>query len=227
MAIKVVTISDTHTYHKSVVLPPGDILIHAGDFTFRGYEQEVRAFGNWLRMQDQFQHKVVIAGNHDRSFEDDPENARKWLLGDDPDTKGVVYLQDSEAALDVRGEKFRVYGSPWQPFFCNWAFNLYSDELEEKWDLIPEGLDCLITHGPPYKILDQTDAGEHVGCRELRTAIERTKPVMSVHGHIHEGFGVEQFKSTLVVNASSCTSAYKASNKPLVFEYENGTVRQA
>ncbi len=229
--VRIVAISDTHNYHKSVTVPPCDILVHAGDSTSRGYKHEVEDFGNWLRSLDQCTHKVCIAGNHDRSFEDTPTQAREWLYGHmEPGTCGVHYLQDEEIVLNVGGRDVRIYGSPWQPFFCNWAFNLKTpEELKAKWDLIPKGLDCLVTHGPPYKLLDKTSYGnEHVGCRELRKAIQRTKPKLHVVGHIHEGYGVARFGNTLVSNASSCTVRYNPTNPPLLFELDDdGTMRQA
>lgn len=233
MPIKIVCISDTHTYHNSLKLPEGDILVHSGDATFRGYEKEICDFGDWFRKQP-FKYKIFVAGNHDTSFEDTPTQAREWFydghnLADvKPGDDGVYYLQDSAVEVDVNGQKVKIYGSPWQPEFCNWAFNLDTPEqLKAKWDLIPKGLDVLITHGPPYKLCDQVIRGkEHVGCRELRAAIQRTRPKLHVCGHIHEGYGVSRFGDTFIANASSCTAGYHPSNKPLVFLlHENGVMQ--
>jgi Icc-related predicted phosphoesterase len=175
----------------------------------------VEKFANDLRKLPH-PHKVVIAGNHDLSFENTPEKAREWL-GD-----SCIYLQDS--LVEVEGLK--IYGSPWQPFFCNWAFNLKTrEELKSKWDQIPEGIDILITHGPPHRTLDEViriyeDRTERVGCKELALAVERVKPRLHVFGHIHEGYGQLQRGETLFVNAASCTTAYRPINEPIVVELE-------
>jgi predicted phosphodiesterase len=225
--VRIVCISDTHNYHKSIQLPAGDILIHAGDATSRGYQHEIENFGTWLRKQP-FLYKIVIAGNHDFGYQDSPSHARDWLYGEVgyDHRDGLYYLQDEGMEVEVDGEKLFVYGSPWQPWFHSWAFNAYSPELKQKWDLIPNNTDILITHGPPYKLQDKTSwGGEHVGCRELRTALQRVKPKLHVCGHIHESYGVARFGDTYIANAASCTVKYNPTQPPLVFEYENGIMR--
>ena len=215
--IRVVCISDTHTFHKSLVIPAGDILIHAGDFTFKGREEEVRSFGEWFRAQPH-KFKCLIAGNHDLSFEKNLAQARAWLRGDVEDPS-FIYLQDQTAYLDIDGRRIQVYGSPWQPEFGNWAFNLKRGvELKKKWDKIPVDLDILITHGPPASILDMCDHGERVGCEELYEAVKRVNPKLHVFGHIHEGYGIEVIGDTTFVNASNCTVRYNPSNEPIVIE---------
>jgi Icc-related predicted phosphoesterase len=120
----------------------------------------------------------------------------------------------------VTVDGIRIYGSPWQPFFCNWAFNLRtSKELKEKWDLIPEGIDILVTHGPPYGYGDKlaengSSPGENVGCKELLKAVERVKPKIHAFGHVHEGFGVYTLNNTILINASICDEYYRVINKP-------------
>jgi predicted phosphodiesterase len=212
--VRVVSISDTHTYHNEISLPDGDILIHAGDFSFKGKESEVRDFGEWIAKQPH-QYKCVIAGNHDLSFEQKPAEAIKWLLP----SSGVHYLQDTEVSLDVNGRVMRVYGSPYQPEFFSWAFNLPRGALlKAKWDLIPEGLDVLITHGPAYGILDMTDGGGNVGCQDLLEAIQRVKPKIHCAGHIHEAYGMEVMGSTTYINASICNRKYCVDNLPIVVD---------
>jgi predicted phosphodiesterase len=229
MPVRIVCISDTHNYHKSVDLPKGDILIHAGDATSRGYQHEIEAFGEWIRKQP-FMYKIVIAGNHDWGYQNDPHRAREWLYGE-PEydhRDGLYYLQDEALEVEVDGEKLKIYGSPWQPFFCNWAFNLYSPELKEKWDLIPKDTDILVTHGPAYMLRDITSWDKsHVGCRELRLALQRVRPKLHVCGHIHESYGTARFGDTLIANAAICTVKYNPTQLPLVFEYDNGKMRQA
>jgi hypothetical protein len=114
---------------------------------------------------------VVIAGNHDWPFADEPEAARA-LLGE-----GVLYLQDAGATV----QGLRFWGSPWQPEFCNWAFNLPRGRaLADKWALIPEGLDVLVTHGPPRGIGDVATFGGHTGCEDLLSRLRVARP--RLHG---------------------------------------------
>ena len=232
--MKIVAISDTHTFTKNLVVPEGDILIHSGDATFHGYKHEVTAFGKWFRSQPHT-YKVFVAGNHDTSFEESPIKARQWLFDSrekDPmklyasSDKSTIYLQEQSVTLNIDGETVSIYGAPHQPFFCNWAFNVRTDEeLKQIWDRIPKGIDILVTHGPPYKLRDLCRNG-HVGCRELRKAIQRVRPKLHVCGHIHEGYGVSRWGDTLIANASICTEKYQPTNSPLVFEFKDGKMHQ-
>jgi Icc-related predicted phosphoesterase len=207
--MKIVAISDTHALHRSVIIPPGDILVHAGDITGHGAMDEVRDF-NALLGTLPHRHKIVIAGNHDFCFEKDPVASRAALTN-------CIYLQDEE--VEVGGIRF--YGSPWQPWFFDWAFNLQRGaEIRAKWDLIPEETDVLITHGPPKGHGDVTCRGEAVGCDDLLEAVERIQPRVHVFGHIHEGVGITSNGTTTFINASTCDLAYRPVNPPLVHLYE-------
>jgi predicted phosphohydrolase len=205
-SLRIVIVSDTHGYHDSVQIPDGDVLIHAGDGCSRGTVEEVEAWMNALRRLPHA-HKLVIAGNHDFLFETDPEIAR-------PLTAGLTYLQDS----DVTIAGLRFWGSPWQPWFLSWAFNLQrGSEIAAKWSLIPDDTDVLITHGPPARILDETRDGP-VGCEDLLRTVERIKPRLHAFGHIHEGYGAEVHGPTLFVNASTCTLRYRPKQIPVVVD---------
>lgn len=109
----------------------------------------------------------------------------------------MVYLEDEAfqiPATDV-SPALSVYGSPWQPEFYDWAFNYPHNgrEAEQIWSRIPDATDILITHGPPYDILDQCDDGNKAGCRVLRRNIEeRVRPRLHIFGHVHEGYGKYQ-----------------------------------
>jgi len=137
-AARLVLISDSHGFHADLTVPEGDILVHAGDLTMRGRLDELREANRWLAcLPHPF--KIAIAGNHDFCFEEEPEEARRILTA-------AIYLQDD--AVEVGGLRF--WGSPWQPWFYDWAFNLKrGPALEEKWALIPEGLDVLVTMARP------------------------------------------------------------------------------
>jgi len=204
--MRLVLLSDTHMRHGDIAVPAGDVLIHAGDSTKRGTFPQLQEVASFLRAQPHA-HKIIIAGNHDFGLQEDPE------LG--PQLFGAAYLLDAEA--DVGG--LRVWGSPWQPWFYDWAFNLQRGApLREKWDLIPAGIDVLVTHGPPMGILDRTVVDEDVGCEELAAAVARVRPRLHVFGHIHEAYGVRREGPTLYVNASNCTLSYRAENAPVVVE---------
>lgn len=135
MIKKIVFISDTHNKHNYLtsnaygnILGSGDYLIHCGDVSSMGYKHEIEQFLEWFSNTD-FKHKIFIAGNHDFGFEQQTDIAQEYK------EMGVIYLFDSSVIID--GIKF--YGSPWQPEFHNWAFNLSrGEELAEKWEQIPK-----------------------------------------------------------------------------------------
>lgn len=207
----VVCVSDTHLRHQFEV-PAGDILIHAGDLTMSGSVEEVEEGLDWLAS---FPHrwKVLIAGNHDFLFERAPDEARRLVRK--YEGKGLRYLQDEEVVV----EGIRIYGSPWQPWFMDWAFNLSrGPALKAKWDLIPGGVDILVTHGPPAGIMDFVLRGDRVGCEELLPAVKRTKPAFHIFGHIHGAHGVVKRGETLFVNACICGEDYSVSFEPVVLK---------
>jgi Icc-related predicted phosphoesterase len=181
-------------------LPKGDVLIHAGDFMNAGYDpNEAISFNRWLGQQP-FRYRLVCAGNHDRLFQNLPEVARSLL------TNGT-YLEESGITID--GLSF--WGSPYTPEFLHWAF-MYprGDRANAHWDPIPDRLDVLITHGPPYGILDQTEHdGAHLGCEELLGAVKLKKPRLHVFGHIHGGAGHFSDGITQFVNAAYLNESYK------------------
>lgn len=207
--MRLVCLSDTHNLHDALDVPDGDLLLHAGDFTGRGTESEIAAFGAFLARLPH-RHKIVVAGNHDFLFERDRARAVE-LLGD------VTYLQDARADIEGLG----VWGSPWQPWFCDWAFNLERGELlARKWNLIPDDTDILVTHGPPQGFLDRTERGEHVGCEALTEAVARIAPKLHVFGHIHEDRGTLRKGNTLFVNASNCDLHYHPVHPPVVIDWD-------
>jgi len=206
-SLRIVCLSDTHNRHAELVVPDGDVLLHAGDFTGRGTEREVATFGEFLARLPHA-HKVVVAGNHDFLFESDPARARE-LLGE------VTYLQDEGATI----AGLSVWGSPWQPWFYDWAFNLpRGPALAERWSLVPEGTDVLVTHGPPKGILDRTSSGLEVGCEELLKARDRIRPRLHLFGHIHEAYGTAA-GAILSVNGCNCNLRYRARNPPVVVDW--------
>jgi Icc-related predicted phosphoesterase len=211
--IRIVAISDTHGKHRQITVPDGDILIHAGDLTARGSLADLSQFNAFLG-ELPHRNKIVIAGNHDWCLQRQPQEARAVLTN-------CHYLEDETAIIDG----IRFYGSPWQPWFLDWAFNLRrGDEIRAKWELIPEGTDVLVTHGPPLGYGDRTVRGDQVGCEDLLAAVLRVRPQMHIFGHIHEGAGLWHTPSTVFVNASSCDSDYGLVNRPIVYDYHEGLV---
>jgi hypothetical protein len=118
---------------------------------------------------------------------------------------------------DDEDQQLVIYGTPWQPEFFNWAFNLpRGEKLKEKWDMIPVDTDILITHGPPFGKLDYVRYGnENVGCEELMKRVEEIKPKIHVFGHIHEGYGYVFDGNTHYINASVLNDRYEYRNKPV------------
>lgn len=221
--MRIVCISDTHGLHDSLTIPDGDVLVHAGDFTSNGKANQVHAFADWLHGLPHA-NKVVIPGNHDFFCEHSPALARANIERD-----GGVHLLIDES-IEIDGVLF--YGSPWQPRFHDWAFNVdRGAAIRKKWDLIPNGVQVLVTHGPPQFYLDRTDRLQHVGCEELASVIAgRLKDLrLSIFGHIHEGYGYyrEQLVNgdRLFVNASTCTLKYRPTNPPIVLDLVDGSAK--
>ncbi len=207
--MKIVAISDTHL--REVDLPEGDLLIVGGDVTGRGTPKQVGIFNAYLQTQaPKFKHKpLVIAGNHDFLFQDDREQAVAML-------SAGTYVEDELVEIDG----VKIYGSPWTPTFFDWAFMKDRGEpIRKMWDMIPEGLDILVTHGPPKGVLDF--CGQHVGCDDLLDVVTNKlthPPRYHIFGHIHEGHGKRSSVKTEFLNVSICDEHYLAVNPPTVFE---------
>lgn len=225
--MKVVGISDVHGMIKQATFPAGDVLVLAGDI-LRNYvrndpvldafkqEQSLRELDEYVKTLP-YKYVVLVAGNHDWLFERN-KSAIKTI-------KNMIYLEDSEIILD--GYKF--YGSPWQPEFCNWAFNLPRKgvKLHRVWENIPSDVDVLITHSPPYGILDKIKPYgnawesrdiEPLGCELLRERMEQIDPKLHIFGHIHGSYGQTKIDNTVFINGSLCNENYQPINLPQVVE---------
>jgi predicted phosphodiesterase len=231
--MRITLISDTHTKHKQLNgdLPGGDLLIHAGDIMNSGYSPyEIEDFCKWFEAQD-YDHLVFIAGNHDRLFENQPEKAMEIVNS----YKLIDYLQDDWIVVgdadphDANVKTAKIYGSPWQPEFYNWAFNLprQGKELEAKWAAIPTDTDILITHGPVQGHLDMSGPPynePNLGCPLLRHHIDTvSRPKIHVCGHIHGGYGYKFDGQTHFFNASILNEEYEYVNKPMTFDWNPET----
>jgi Icc-related predicted phosphoesterase len=208
--MRIVFISDTHNRHKEIKVPDGDLLIHAGDISGRGRVYEITQFMNWIENLPH-KHKVMIAGNHDYLAEQHPEEFLELV------PNNVTYLNDSGTEM----EGLKIWGSPVQPWFYDWAFNRQrGEEIDRHWQLIPEGTDLLITHGPPYGILDRTISGEKVGCEDLRRRVIDIQPKIHVFGHIHEAYGQVHEDGVHYINASCLNHQYMPVFDPIVVDWE-------
>lgn len=208
---RIVAVADTHLYHDELVVPDGDVFVHAGDLCRRGTLEELRRAIEVIRALPH-PHKLLVAGNHDWSFVREPLEARA-LLGSE-----IHYLEDSELTL----VGLRFWGSPWQPEFNQWAFNLPRGRpLAEKWSLIPEGLDVLVTHGPPAGFGDRVSTAGRQGCADLLARVRAVRPRVHLFGHIHDDGG--SWTSEGVAFANVTTS--ECERAPTVIDIEGETIR--
>jgi Icc-related predicted phosphoesterase len=225
--LRITFISDTHSKHKQVTssLPGGDLLIHAGDISSMGYQHEIREFCSWFDKLNNYDHKVFIAGNHDWGFQDNTEKIMEIINS----YKGIDYLQDDMFMFrktDNDEDMIKIWGSPWQPEFCNWAFNLprRGEELKKKWDLIPTDVDILVTHGPAYGYVDRViGRPENLGCELLSGTIKDKKPKIHVCGHIHSGYGYIFDGDTHYINAAVLNEQYAFAHNPLTVDWDPET----
>lgn len=216
--VKIVAISDTHNQHRKIEIPQCDVLVHSGDYSYTGDFQSLWEINQWfgkLKKDGICSEVVTVCGNHDFLYEKNPTLARSIMTN-------CIYLQDEP--LDFMGYKW--YGSPRTPFFCNWAFNEQrGEQIKKWWDRIPDDTQVLITHGPPFGILDQVwchpynsvTGPENLGCEELRKRVDQLQHLkLHVFGHIHDSNGkyIDQTTGKLFVNAAICTEEYNPTQKP-------------
>lgn len=206
--MKLVLMADNHNYYDDIKVPDGDVLIHAGDYSGMGTIPELVTFNKWLGSLPHVC-KIFVPGNHDGLFETDQPFAMGLL-------NNAITLIDNEFVW--KGIKF--YGTPCQPFFNNWHFNV-SDEAKrtETFDKIPDTTNVLITHCPPYGILDKTKAGEYCGDPILKNRISYLRALrLNVFGHIHEASGTKRLAPVTYANASVTDEKYNLTKQPIVFE---------
>ncbi len=199
--MKVLALSDTHDKHSELaghmhsllhLNPDIRMIIHAGDAADAKdplfNRQELRRFLRWFESFD-VEYKVFVPGNHDTSLEYFPS-----LLSEFPDVNFLVHQE-----LLVEGIRF--FGSPFTPFFDNWAYGIDRNSLESYWCQIPEGTDVLITHGPAYGIGDATNIGatfgqtKYAGDLHLLDRIRKIEPTHHIFGHFHDDTGHFRIKN--------------------------------
>ena len=206
--MRIVLISDTHGLHRTLEVPSGDLLIHAGDFTFYSKPPStVSDFNAWLGSLPH-RHKVVVPGNHE-------------FILEEPRNRGAITNATLLIDSGVEVDGIKIWGSPTTPLYGG-AFGKSSPADRKKhWAHIPESLDILITHGPPFAILDHGGGSERrEGCPQLLEAVFQARPRVHVFGHIHHGYGTLRTTDTLFVNASLLGEDGGLSRKPVVIDLQ-------
>jgi predicted phosphodiesterase len=206
--VRIVCISDTHTHHAEIRLPPGDVLVHAGDFTRFGALEHAEEFDRWLGEQP-FAHRLVVSGNHEQNAD--------WFKSGHPVLRNATVLRDE--SVQVAGLSF--YG-------CDFAWpSRFLSGPGSRYHAIPTGTDVLIVHGPAHGYLDhvgQREGHAGAGCPDLRYEVARAKPRLLVCGHIHSAHGVQQgtdeHSATCFVNAAMCRDGYHVGWNPIVVTVE-------
>jgi len=209
--MKICCIADTHQLHHLLDIPECDVLVCAGDYDL-SVEWDMDRLNYWFgTLKDKVGKIVFIAGNHDFALQKSNSILIEHVF------TNAIYLEDSSVTID--GVKF--YGTPWCPMFHSWAFMETHDFLKENREKIPEDTDVLISHCPPFGIMDHVkrangDSGQSQGCASLRNRIKLIKPKLSVFGHIHEGRGQYTDYTTDYVNASIMDEMYSPVNSPIL-----------
>lgn len=215
--MKIAFISDMHNKYKRIEFDFStvDVLCVMGDISGRGEKHEIRQFNNWCgKLPLPKERIIVISGNHDWFYERTPRISTDSLCIENYATN-YTYLQDE--AYEIDGVKF--YGSPHTPYFYGWAFNVpRGKQLAEIWAKIPDDTDILLTHGPPWDILDKNREGDNCGCEDLLTRVKDLKPKIHAFGHIHEAHGMVEIDGTTFINGSLLNRDYHLVYEPTIVE---------
>lgn len=199
--IDILHLSDTHGQHKNLKsLPEADIIVHSGDFTFAGSEEEAYDFMNWF-CNLPYKHKIFIAGNHDMCM----------YGADHIDglSRNVHYLYNNSVVID--GIKF--YGIPMFMEDC------MDGNLDVFINNIPDDTDVLITHMPPKGTCDLADYGkgpEHRGNATLAELLKKLHPTCHLFGHEHDAYGKTIKENVIYSNACVVDSRYNLINNPTI-----------
>lgn len=208
-------ISDLHGFYPK--LEGGDLLIVAGDLTAGDTPLKHLEFIEWCRYLP-YRKIIVIAGNHDNFL----QKLKSKYFGMPVYHDHCEYLCDSATEF----EGLKIWGSPWTKTFkgmnpkCK-AFTCDTEEeLYEKFVQVPPDTDILITHSPPYGILDKNFKDEHCGSKSLRNiTLDGSyfkKFRYHIFGHIHEmGNHQLDLNITRFINASHVNEHYQPVNKPI------------
>jgi Icc-related predicted phosphoesterase len=219
--MKICCISDTHGAHRKLTIPECDILVHAGDFSNIGIWKHVDDFFSWLDEQPA-KHIVLIAGNHDISF--DLHYRGRYFADNRPSAalkkqalvkcKRLFYLENTSATIG--GLKW--FGSPFSLPFFDWAFMLEEQQLSAGYWRMPKKVDVIISHTPPFGCLDKNKQGIHCGSKSLRKRVEVLQPKLVICGHIHEDRNIASINETTVINASIWDHIHSRLHEPVIVD---------
>jgi len=205
--MKFVIISDTHGLHEELELPEGDVIIHGGDITDHGTKEEVISFLNWFEKLD-YEYKIFIGGNHDIYLDENPVDLLELI------PENITYLNNRGFEIN----DIKMWGSPTCPDLVDWAFGKHRREMIDHWKYMPTEIDILITHTPPYGILDKSSLHRSLGCEYLMGKVKEIKPQYHIFGHIHASYGLTKIDDTTFINASNLDSYKGLINPPITFE---------
>lgn len=218
--MKIVCISDVHGKWSKLVIPECDILISAGDYSFRGELHMVRDFHKWMGKQPA-KHKISVQGNHEKQVEANFTLSKQMAEEACP---GIHFVD--EGLVEVEGLK--IWCSAITRFFHNWAWNRHpGEEIQKHWDLIPNDSDIIVTHGPCYGLGDSLVQFNGMKCEweelklgdgQLLKKVLEVKPKLHVSGHIHPGYGIYGQSGIIFVNAAICDDSYTPVNKPIIVD---------
>lgn len=198
--MKIAAFSDCHwLYNEIKEFPQADICIFAGDWCGSGlYFQETLDFLTWFKKLP-YKYKIVVPGNHDRLCQLNEQFCKDMF-------KKIDANLLIDEGIEIKG--LSIYGSPWSPFFNNWAYMLPEEQLKWKFKFIPDKLDILITHTPPKGICDPTNYGSEA----LRKRLNDINPKIHIFGHNHSGYGYTETINTKFYNVSVCSDADEQHN---------------
>ena len=205
--MKLVMLSDTHNNFYNIDMPKGDVLIFAGDFSSNGSMNECIRFNNWLKKQN-YKWKLYIPGNHELLFEKN-SGFESFISEGINVNKKLIKINN-----------FNFFGFSYTNPFNNYGYQMKEDVQEYYFQTIaPNKVDILITHGPPFGILDVDNFGKSLGSKPLLKYVNRVKPKIHVFGHIHESYGVNKYilPGTSFYNVSLVKMS-KIINKPVIVE---------
>ena len=198
--MRLVALADTHLWRHGrhpIPIPEGDVLVHAGDLLQHGNLEELARAMEWLAALPHPK-KIVVAGNHEVCVERQPDQARAMIAA-----AGAIYLEDEGTEIDG----IRFHGSPWTPRYRVWAFAKgRGQESRAMWEKIPDRVDVLVTHGPPFGFGDRIEwkgALRHIGDVDLLDRVRIVRPKVHLFGHIHQDPGQWKTAATAFYNVTT------------------------
>ena len=215
--LKIVCVSDTHSRQEELKIPKCDLFIAAGDLIdYKDGENKIKLFNEWLEKIES-KTKIIIAGNHDNYLNKHKSKIKEIF-------PRANYLEYND--FQLKDPNILIYGVPCtlrrNLFYFGNAFSLPGEELKRQFEKIPSNTDILVTHVPPYDVLDLSYKNKHLGSKWLRNEIcNRIHPKIHIFGHNHDSqnpFTIGKFtngEKCLFVNAA----AYYT-EEPCVIEYK-------